>query len=484
VRRVIAWCVGSVLGFAAAGGAGAQAPVRLADVRPGEAAERVRSASDTAQEYAVYLPPGYTPERAWPVLFAMDPRGRAMVPMRLFRLAAGRLGWIVLSSYNTASDVSVDPNAPAVAAMLADAQRELRIDPSRLYLAGFSGTARAAWSIALGMPDHVAGIIGFGAGLPGEAPFLMIRGGIRFGFAYFGGAGNEDFNYDEVRTLDRRLDGTGLEHRFAAYAGPHSWPPAEVCSEAIEWMELLAVKRGLARHPDAWVDSLLAVTAARAEEREAAGDRVGALSRWRAAAADFAGLRDVSRARARADALARDREVRRALDRSARQARRDSAESARHDRIFADAERVRRFPSAETLSRELDIAALKVRAARTDDTIAALSARRLLQGVLAYAAFYGPRRYMEREQPERALALLAVAREIDGDGPQVCLAAARAHARMGHADEAFAALACVEKAHPGAALLERDPGLAPLRGDPRFAELLARLRTAPASPPR
>src|SRR5256884_10002332 len=55
--------------------------------------------------------------------------------LQLFHDAAARLGWIVMSSYNTLSDGPPEPNVAAVNAMLASAAG-WSIDTSRLYLAG------------------------------------------------------------------------------------------------------------------------------------------------------------------------------------------------------------------------------------------------------------------------------------------------------------------------------------------------------------
>jgi len=105
----------------------------------GRLEQRVTAASDTSQSYALYLPPRYMTSRTWPVLFVLDPRGRALLAEKLFEDAAARLGWVVMSSYNTLSDGPPEPNVNAMNAMLASAQR-LAIDPGRVYLAGFSGT--------------------------------------------------------------------------------------------------------------------------------------------------------------------------------------------------------------------------------------------------------------------------------------------------------------------------------------------------------
>ena len=93
-----------------------------AQAATGRVEERVASATDTTQQFALYLPPGYTAARRWPILFVLDPRGRAVLALHLFEEAAAQLGWIVMSSYNTLSDGPPEPNVAAVNAMLASAQ--------------------------------------------------------------------------------------------------------------------------------------------------------------------------------------------------------------------------------------------------------------------------------------------------------------------------------------------------------------------------
>src|SRR3989442_6242727 len=74
-----------------------------AQVPPAHLDERVRSTADTSQTFALYLPPGYTTERRWPVLFALDPRGRALLGAKRFQCGAARLALVVPRSLNTLS---------------------------------------------------------------------------------------------------------------------------------------------------------------------------------------------------------------------------------------------------------------------------------------------------------------------------------------------------------------------------------------------
>jgi hypothetical protein len=54
-------------------------------------------------------------------------------------------------------------------------------------------------------------------------------------------AGTEDFNYIEMRWLDRALT---TPHHLAIFEGGHGWPPSDLAGEAIEWLEIQAMRSG------------------------------------------------------------------------------------------------------------------------------------------------------------------------------------------------------------------------------------------------
>src|SRR5947209_456187 len=261
-------------------------------VRPGFVTDTVQSSSDTTQTYALYLPRAYDRGRRWPVLFLMDPRGRAQVPMRLFRAAAERYGYIVMSSYQTQSDGPIEPNDRAVNAMLNDAQSRLSVDVHRFYFAGFSGTGRLAWNYGYSIPDNVAGLIEIGAGLP--TPQLLLERNVarqQTPFAVFLSVGTTDFNYEEVRALDAKLEAYGIRHHLEFFDGPHSWPPESVCANALTWLQLQAMRDGRLAVKKEWIDSayLTAVSSIDSTERV---DPYAAYLLYQQAAADFANLHD------------------------------------------------------------------------------------------------------------------------------------------------------------------------------------------------
>ena len=119
------------------------------------------------------------------------------------------------------------------------------IDTTRLYLAGFSGTARQIWDFAAELPANVAGVIGVRRGTAEHERGLRRRlRGARGSFAFFGGAGEERLQLRRGEGVRPRSSAGTLAVRFAEYAGPHAWPPAAICGAALEWMHCRAMLSG------------------------------------------------------------------------------------------------------------------------------------------------------------------------------------------------------------------------------------------------
>jgi predicted esterase len=386
---------------------------------PGRLDERVRSATDSSQTFALYLPPGYSTGRRWPVLFVLDPRGRALLGLKLFQDAAARLGWVVLSSYNTLSDGPPQPNVDAVDAMLESAQARLSVDPSRLYLAGFSGTARAALGFAVALRGHVAGVIAVGGalGFALGGPETAFAGDSTF--AYVGAAGTRDFNYEEVLAMGDRFRRTRVPSRVVTFDGAHSWPPADLCAEALDWLELRAMLGGLRAMDSAWARGRLAADVARASELERVGRWAEALRLDDAIARDYVRWPAAGGATARAVALRSRREVVRYEAEAQRLAERDLGQGIELPKIFAWARSQREPPALEVLARRLRISELQ-RTVERGDSLEAASARRLLARVLVNVAFYEPRAYLASGSPDRALRMFETAATIGAIEGEAC----------------------------------------------------------------
>jgi poly(3-hydroxybutyrate) depolymerase len=257
--------------------------------------------NNPAQGYALYLPPGYTPTRAWPVIYAFDAGGRGLTPVERYRAAAAQYGFIIAGSNNSRNRSTEWPQA--VQAMSADVATRFNVDGRRIYLAGMSGGSRVALSVALSSPD-IAGVVASSAGYPDSVPRKSLP------FVLFGTAGTEDFNHLEMRLLDRELT---TPHHLSIFQGGHTWLSSDLAIEAVEWLEIQAMRAGIKPKDPREIDlifdkrtahlSLTATDAATFLALQAVGE-------------DFAGLKDTSAYVARATTLAREKSVKDALKRA------------------------------------------------------------------------------------------------------------------------------------------------------------------------
>ena len=447
------------------------------DLSGGRVFQRLTSRADTTQRYSLYLPTSYTRDKQWPVLFLLDPRGRALIPMQRFRPAAEQLGYIVISSYNTLSDGPLQPNYIAMNAMLADVQTALSVDPRRLYLVGFSGTTRFAWQVSTHeLVGSIAGIIGAGAAVPGSRSWIRSNIG-KSAPVLYGTIGTLDANFEEVRQLDEELDAIGTPHHVERFDGGHQWPPADVSTRAVEWIQLAAFQRNLAPRNQPWVDSLYAAWASRAAKTDSSGDAWAALRQYKQLRADFSGFTDVSRVDARIAELTNDPRAKRGASAELAASQRDLRGMGDLVSFASDFMQSTSPPSLDEARKRLDLDKLRKDAGRTDDTTAALAAKRGLERIFTHMSFYQPRELFEQRRFAHAAATLRIASSIRPDDGFTCFSMARALAQTGDKSGALQALECAAASKQlTAAAVEGDPLLTPVRGDARYSAVVRRLK--------
>lgn len=214
-------------------------PCTAQELPRGQVIEEVACLGNASQTYALYLPSNYTREKKWPILYALDAGARGKLPVERFREAAEKYGYILAGS-NNSQNGPVKIVEDAVNALLRDTQTRFAVDARRMYMAGFSGGARAAVQVGLAMKGKIAGVVLFGAGFPPDLPPAM-----PIPFVLYLAAGIEDFNFPELRELDRTLDALQAPHAFENFSGGHEWPPDPTCRRSIEWLELQAMQSGI-----------------------------------------------------------------------------------------------------------------------------------------------------------------------------------------------------------------------------------------------
>ena len=451
-----------------------------AELPRGQVVERVSCAADEAQAYALYLPSGYTPQRKWPIVYAFDSHGQGAGFARLLLAGAERYGWIVASSNNSSNLAPMPENFAIMSALWADTHARFAIDDRRVYALGFSGLSRFTVSLALTAPGSLAGVIGMNGGWPlGKTPAKQND------IPYFYTVGDKDFAYYELRDLQEKLESAGLPHRLEIFDGSHQWPPEELFTRAVGWMELMAMRRGLRAKDPALVEALWTEDLARARAFAAGGRVEDAHDHYKALVRDFTGLRDVKETAeavarlAASEAYRRQREARLVRD------RRDREYLEMVPRIFKDAPGEATPDHISQLLADLKIPALKKKAASDPASEERLSAERVLYAVYIQTGLYLPREYSSLGQLDRAILFLQVAAEIDPDVSSIPYRLAKAYAQKGNHRRALDYLEIsAQKGWSDPEALETERTFDPLRNKEQFQRIVQQVRQRKVEPPR
>ncbi len=439
----------------------------------GTIVDRVVCKADARQSYALYLPKSYDAARTWPIVYIFDPGARGPLAAARFQAGAEELGFVLAAS-NNSQNGPVDASLAAAQAMWEDTHARLKIDDRRIYTAGFSGGARIATLVAQLLTVPVSGVVACSGGFPDGRPPTRDTA-----FAYFGTAGDTDFNYAEMNSLDGALEKLGAPHRLTIFAGPHQWAPEALCAEALAWMRLREIARKVVVDPDLAAKSFERRLAA-AREARAGGRLLQADRDLRSLVRDFHTLRDTSAVEAEAAAIEKDPAYRKAA--SARDER-DRDERAATSRLLRrlDAMLGPETPALPRLLADLEIARWK-KAAASADREESLSAQRVLAMLFFHAALTLPQELTASKDFARATLALSVASEIHPENATVRYNRACVEARAGQKKKALEDLrAAVARGFHDRAAMETDGDLESLRGDPEFRALLESLA---AEPPR
>ena len=455
--------------------AGVDAASRGGQFQTGHLIENIQSASAPDQRFVLYLPTGFNPARPTPIIYLMDPRGRARVPAKLFQDAAERFGYVLISSYTTASDGPMEPNLRAMQAMWDDTHGWFAVDPRRTYLAGFSGTARTASLLAQNRPEGITGIIGAGAGFHPD-----VKPSAKTPFLYYGTVGDVDYNFHEISGLEDSLAAFDLPHRLQRFPGPHSWMTPALAMRAVEWLELRAMQAGSRPRDEALVGAWWSRDEAAARAWLDEGSALDAARRYAAMARDFAGLRDTAGVKLAAERVGTSPAAKAQLKKRQSEARQfrdwinqgmQTIDDAFPEGAFAPA------VALPDLARSLDMPRL-LQTASIGAPDAVLEARRRLNQLEVELGFYLPEAALDRSEFARASYYLSLATQIDPASPVSWYLTAQRYARLNAAQDAFAALnRAIGGGFRDVTLLEADGSFRSLHADPGYRAIVDLLRS-------
>jgi len=440
----------------------------IAEVPPlkvsiGEMVEGIACATDPTQTYTLYIPSSYSNDRQWPVLLVFDPRGRSLHAAELFRTAAETYGWIIVSSDNTRSDGPMEPNTIALQALWPEIHTRLPANFDRIYAAGFSGGGAVAYVLSKSTRE-VAGIVACGAR---HFPENFKDNDV----PVFSTAGNTDFNYHEMHEVNGFFDGRDNPHRLVIFDGAHTWMPPEVAREAVEWLELVAMQRGL-REPDPkLVESLFAADLKKAQTLASEGRLLEAARRVTEMERTYNGLRDTGELQRAGEEIEQNPEHKRQRKELKRWNAFERQYLGEMNLQFAELRTAEIIPPVTQMALRFRIDELERRALQPG--VEGVTARRALNSLTTGLGFYLPRDFLAAGQYDRLAVSLEIALQVRDDNPVWWYNLACARARINRDELAMDALErALESGFNRTELLDSDEDLDSLRDRDDFKQLL------------
>ena len=437
----------------------------------GQIIESAPCAADPAQSYALYLPSGYSPAKAWPIIYVFDPGARGKVPVRLYKDAVEKYGYIIAAS-NNARNFQSDVVTKAAKAMWDDTHVRLSLDQRRIYMMGFSGGARVATELAVVCEQcAIAGVIAHGAGYP-FPPSDKER------FAYFAFIGDKDFNWPEVMELRRKKEECCAPYQLRLFRGEHQWAPPEIFGEAIAWLQLVAMQRGIVPPDSVFIDQQFGRIQEEAEDALHSKDAMGQFEAYRSLALDFSGLKDVTSYQAKLAALKASPEL--------KQARKKEQEAIDQQRaitqeLSSDLSRVGEadLDQQQTLRGAIldSMAGLEKKAERAKNDEARLISLRAFNELWVQGIEAGQAALQNHKQLAKAELYFQLMSAATPDEPWPALLLAETAAARGDKKRACKDLReAVRRGLKNSDAIELDPNLQSLRNEPDFQQIVAELK--------
>jgi dienelactone hydrolase len=391
------------------------------------------------------------------------------MPVEQFKDAAEKYGYILVGSNDSRNGPGVSLNK-ILQTIWTDTHERFAVDEKRVYTSGFSGGARAASAVAYSLQGAVAGVIACGAGFhPNITPSKSIP------FAFFATIGTEDFNMPELRTLDLALEDFDIAHRLEIFEGDHAWAASELCTEAIEWMELQAMKTGRAQKNESLIDELWKKKLEQAKAYEASQDVYQTYLIYSAIAYDFKALRETAEAEKKAKQLKETKQVKERF----KQEREEDQRQIKMMRDFLTLkDSLQDFDNRAVALSELKnaIANLKKKAEAKENSGERMVARRTL-GAFSANSFEGAQALLFAKNYSAAAANLEIAALIRPESAGISFSLARAYALNGNRKKALDALKnAVEKGLTDIAAVEKNEAFIALREDAEFKKIVDELK--------
>ncbi len=192
-------------------------------------------------QFSYYLPASYAEGKKYPVLLLFDPQGDAHFALEKYTKAADQFEYILMSTNSIKNGLDGETAGHAMQTLLGSIGTQLPVNPTRVYVGGFSGGARYAAMLAMS-GSGIQGLMVAGAGFPVEtwknlSPSVVIAA-----------ANDGDMNLPEILSLEGIKD---KEQRSRVLImrdkGIHEWPTLQKMQESLAIFTAYAVRDSIER---------------------------------------------------------------------------------------------------------------------------------------------------------------------------------------------------------------------------------------------
>lgn len=425
---------------------------------PGEFIDTLKCVRTPQFSYALYVPVALSAESK--VLVFLEPGSRGRLPVEKYQMLADSFNIILASSYQARNDPMADIEV-AVYATLDDVRERLTLAPGQVMLAGFSGGARAAVSLALHDKQFEV-VFACGAAFPvGER--IVAKKKIPFVEM----VGKRDMNFREAEDANDYLNSIGNPSLLLTFDGGHDWPPARLFADALRWHRYITH----ANDDGGWIDFVKRQT-------DAAIQKLDSGKMWEG----YTMLDQMKRqpgTSPKVDSMMQQIAADATWKKTLREAQRlRSLEVEWQTRFFDKYTPVLRagadtaFHVSEWMAVSKEIRRLR----ESKDEAKQLVGERLFDLMWRYCAEQGFN-YYQGGALERASLCYQIWVALDGDRPLPYLSLARVRALSGRQDEALSYLnKAVDRGFSNKSFLMKDKAFVLLHNDPKFILVIERLK--------
>lgn len=243
------------------------APAYDNSLAKGKIIDSVACKGQNSQNFALYLPSYYSPDKKFPCIYIFDAHARGALPLRMYKDLAEKYGFVLIGSNISRNGTQWEVTNDGVKILMDDTRSRINIDPKRIYTAGFSGGSRVASSVAI-IDGGIAGVIGCAMGFP------QMQNAFQNRFDYFGIVGDYDFNLADMMQLNDVLTRQAFNHQVLTFNGKHEWAPVAEFQFAMLWIQVNAMKENLQPKNDSIINALIAGYHQRIDAAAKSGDIV------------------------------------------------------------------------------------------------------------------------------------------------------------------------------------------------------------------